>query len=122
MTQHTFAPVSNADVLIFTRIASFLNLAVSKDEQIDSNHFLLPKTCDLAKRILDAALQHTIDGNIDPILQADASLKTIYDSMFDGVLPKGSLKRSQTDFLHQLLKKKQKGIVDNCCLNTNVHI
>ena len=110
VTQHAFEPVSNADVLLFTRIAAFLKIAISKDEQIDSNHSLLPKTCDLARKILDAALQHTDDGDLDSIFQEDASLKSIYDSIFDAVLPQRTLPRPQNDFLLQSLKKNKKEV------------
>merc|ERR1712115_660197 len=93
LTKRTFDVVSNADVLIFAHIATFLNIGVPNTDTFDSNHSLLPKTCDFARRMLEAAVTNTTDGNLDPILREDEDLQTTYDSLFQYVLPQKELKR-----------------------------
>merc|ERR1712115_541443 len=99
LTKRTFDVVPNADVLIFAHMATFLNIGVPNTDTFDSNHSLLPKTCDFARRLLDAAVNETNDGNLDPILREDEDLQTTYDSLSQCVLPQKEFKKRKVPMI-----------------------
>merc|ERR1712115_166858 len=108
LTKRTFDVVSNADVLIFAHMATFLNIGVPNTDTFDSNHSLSPRTCDFARRLLDAAMNKTNDGNLDPILREDEDLQTTYDSLFQRVLPQKEFKKkSNNDWMDLFSKRKR---------------
>ena len=73
---------------------------------MDSNHPLLARTCAFAGKMLDAAFDNTLEGNLDPIFSQDAELKAVYDNLFDTVLPQISLTpKSGSSLLDQCLKE-----------------
>ena len=73
---------------------------------MDCNHSLLPRACDFAREMLDAALENTLEGNLDPILSEHPHLKSVYDNLFDTVLPQLSLHTQSINPLFDLRIKK----------------
>ena len=104
----TFDEISNADVMLFAQIASFLQIAVTDTETLDSTHSLLAKSCQFAETMLHAAVNETTDGNLDSLFPKDAKLKNVYDSLFVSVLPRQKVHdKPGTDLFNLFGKRKR---------------
>ena len=94
--------------MLFPQIASFLQIAVTETEALDSTHSLLAKSCQFAETMLHAAVNETTDGNLDNLFSRDAKLKNLYDSLFVSVLPQQKIhEKTGTDLFNLFVKRKR---------------